>query len=266
LRRHATLVATVLDTITRLTDDTVALFDRAVDRMFRRAEVREQDALMRDIRAINDKVRLLAKLGAVLIEAKQNGADLQEAVASAIGWDRLARSVEEAKCPARPEKADLRALAVRAWPVLHRLGPLFLGSLRFNAVPSVAAILRAVELLRSIYESGGRKWPQSLPTSFLRPAWRDAVLNTDGAERRTWEAATFLALRDRVRAGDIWIEGSRQWRAIEDQLIPPALFAAMREILPSHKGLLRVLLLRLKVPFRHPARRIASGCPELSPL
>ena len=32
LRRRATLVATVLDTITRLTDDTVALFDRAVGR------------------------------------------------------------------------------------------------------------------------------------------------------------------------------------------------------------------------------------------
>jgi TnpA family transposase len=232
LRRRATMVATVLDTITRLTDDTVALFDRAVGRMFRRAEVREQDAMIRDARAINDKVRLLARLGAALIEAREGGADLQEAVASAIGWDKLARSVEEAKRLARPDKADLSALAARAWPVLHRLGPLFLGSLRFHAVPAAAATLRGVELLRSIYESGGRKWPRSLPTSFLRPAWREAVLSADGAERRTWEAATLLALRDRLRAGDIWVEGSRQWRAVEDQLIAPALFAAMREAGP----------------------------------
>lgn len=40
-------------------------------------------------------------------------------------------------------------------------------------------------------------------------------------DRRTWESATLLALRDRLRAGDIWVEGSRQWRAVEDQLIPP---------------------------------------------
>jgi hypothetical protein len=232
LRRRATLVATVLDTITRLTDDTVALFDRAVGRMFRRAEIREQDTLMRDARALNDKVRLLAKLGAALIEARESGADLQEAVASAIGWDKLARSVEEAKRLARPDKTDLAALAARAWPVLHRLGPLFLGSLQFHAVPAAAATLRAVELLRSIYESSGRKWPSNLPTSFLRPAWREAVLSADGTERRIWEAATLLALRDRLRAGDIWVEGSRQWRAVEDQLIPPALFAAMREAGP----------------------------------
>jgi TnpA family transposase len=232
LRRRATLVATVLDTITRLTDDTVALFDRAVGRMFRRAEIREQDSLIRDARAINDKVRLLAKLGRALIEARETGADLQETVASAIGWDKLARSVEEAKHLVRPDKADLSALATRAWPVLHRLGPLFLGSLRFHAVPAAAATLRAVELLRSIYENGGRKWPRNLPTSFLRLAWREAVLGADGAERRIWEAATLLALRDRLRAGDIWVEGSRQWRAVEDQLISPALFAAMREAGP----------------------------------
>jgi hypothetical protein len=234
LRRRAILVATVLDTITRLTDDTVALFDRAVGRMFRRAETRERDALLRDTRAINDKVRLLARLGTALIEARENGADLQEAVASAIGWDKLAHSVAEANRLARPDKTDLPALAARAWPVLHRLGPLFLGSLRFHVVPAAAATLRAIELLRAIYENGGQKWPPSLPTSFLRPAWREAVVGAETANRRRriWEAATLLALRDRLGAGDIWVEGSRQWRAVEDQLIPPARFAAMREAGP----------------------------------
>ena len=230
LRRRATLVATVLDTITCLTDDSVALFNRAVGRMFRRAETRERDALLRDARAINDKVRLLAKLGAALIAARDSGADWQEAVAAAIGWDKLARSVAEANRLARPDKTDLTALAGRAWPVLHRLGPLFLGPLHFRAMPAAIATLRAVELLHAIYESDGQKWPPSLPTSFLRPAWREAVLGVEpvNRRRRIWEAATLLALRDRLGAGDIWVEGSHQWRAVEDQLIPPALFAAMR--------------------------------------
>jgi hypothetical protein len=228
LRRRATLAATVLDTITRLTDDGVSLFDRAVGRMFRRAEVREQDALLRNARVINDKVRLLAKLGSALIQARDCGADLDEAVAAAVGWDKLAHSVEEAERLARPDKADLPALATRAWPVLHRIGPLFLGAFQFRAVPAAAATLRAVELLREAYASGRRKWPRNPPTSFLRPAWRNAVWSSGELDRRIWEAATLLALRDRLRAGDIWVEGSRQWRAIEDQLIPPALFAAMR--------------------------------------
>jgi TnpA family transposase len=233
LRRRATLAATVLDTAARLTDDGVGTFDRAVGRMFRRAELAEGDALLRDARAVNDKVRLLARLGAALIEARDGKGDLEAAVADAVGWDRLARSVAEAECLARPDRADLPALAARAWPVLHRLGPTFLDAFRLRAVPAAAGALRAVEALREVYASSGRRWPGSLPTSFLRPAWREALQTAEGtSERRVWEAATLLALRDRLRAGDIWVEGSRQWRAVEDQLIPPALFAAMREAGP----------------------------------
>ena len=231
LRRRATLVATVLDTTARLTDDGIGLFDRAVGRMFRRAEAREEDAVLRDARAANDKVRLFAKLGAALIAAKEGDADLDGAVELSVGWETLAASVAEAERLARPDRVDLLALATRAWPVLHRLGPVFLDAFQFRAVPAAAATLRAVEVLHETYGSG-RKWPKSPPTSFLRPAWRYAVRDS-GAEnstdhRRTWEAATLLALRDRLRSGDIWVQGSRQWRAIEDQLIPPALFAAMR--------------------------------------
>src|SRR4051795_6099174 len=158
--------------MTRLTDDGVALFDRAVGRMFRRAEVREEDALLRKARVVNDKMRLFAKLGAALIEAKAGGADLDDdAVAAAVGWDKLAASVAEAERLARPDKADLPALAARAWPVLHRLGPLFLNGAAFRAVPACSATLRAVEVLRGAYGRSHRQWPPSLPTGFLRPAW-----------------------------------------------------------------------------------------------
>ena len=161
---------------------------------------------------MNDKVRLLAKLGAALIAAKAGDSDLDGAVTSAVGWEKLAASVAEAERLVRPDKVDLPALAARAWPVLHRLGPVFLEVFRLRAVPAAGATLRTVELLREVYGSTGRKWPTSLPTSFFRPAWRNAVRDS-GSEastgyRRIWEAATLLALRDRLRAGDIWVEAA----------------------------------------------------------
>src|SRR4051794_10533251 len=144
---------------------------------------------------------------------KETDADLDGAVVSAVGWEKLAASVAEAERLARPDKVNLPALAVRAWPVLHRLGPLFLDAFQLRAVPAGTATLRAVELLHGAYRSGGRTWPRSPPTSFLRPVWREAVLDSGSkgvtGYRRVWEAATLLALRERLRAGDIWVEGSR---------------------------------------------------------
>jgi TnpA family transposase len=229
LRRRATLVATVLDTTARLTDDVIASFDRMVGRLFRRAEAREEDAVLRNARSVNEKVRLFTKLGEALLAAKEAKEDPLKAVETAVGWDRLARSVEEARRLVRPDKTDLAALAARAWPVLHRLGPLFLGALCFRGLPAAAGTVRAVETLRAVYRNDNKEWPASLPVAFLRSGWRNAVLTGENANRRTWEVATLLALRDRLRAGDIWVEGSRQWRAIEDQLIKPALFQSMRE-------------------------------------
>jgi len=114
LRRRATLVTTVLDTTMRPTDDGVALFDWAVGRMFRRAKVHEEDAALRDARAVNDKVRLLAKLGTALVRGKASRADLDRAVATAVDWAKLAVSVAEVERLTRPDKADLPALAARA--------------------------------------------------------------------------------------------------------------------------------------------------------
>ena len=191
LRRRATLVATVLDTATRLTDEGVGLFDRAVGRMFRRAEAREEQAVLRDARAVNAKVRLLAKLGTALIEARESDGDLDGAVESSVGWDKLAASIAEAHRLVWPDKADLLALAARAWPVRRRLGPLFLDAFRLRAAPAAPSTLRAVELLHTVvYASGGRTWPKSLPISSLRPTWRDAVLDSAAKgrveHRRTW--------------------------------------------------------------------------------
>src|SRR5205085_889653 len=78
---------------------------------------------LRNARAINDKVRLCAQLGDALLAAKTAGGDPLEAVETAIGWERLAHSVAEARRLVRPDKTDLPALAARAWPVRHRLGP-----------------------------------------------------------------------------------------------------------------------------------------------
>jgi hypothetical protein len=145
--------------------------------------------------------------------------DLDGAIEASVAWDRLTTSIAEAQRLVRSDKADLPALAAWAWPVLRRLGPLFLDALQLRAVPAATSTLRAVELLHPVvYASGGCTWPKSLRISFLRPTWRSAVLDTAAKghveHRRTWEAAVLLALRDRLRGGDICVEGSLQWRAM----------------------------------------------------
>jgi TnpA family transposase len=142
-----------------------------------------------------------------------------------ISWERLASSVEEAKRLLRPDVPDLTAVAKRGLPIMRVIGPALLAKLTFKSVPAAAGLLRALELLRAFYLGGRRSWPRQAPTGFIRPSWRKSVGTP--VDRRLYELAVFAELRKCLRAGDVWVEGSRQFRAVEDQLIAGSQFEAM---------------------------------------
>ena len=234
LRRRAILVATVLDTITRLTDDTVALFDRAVGRMFRRAEIREQRCP--DARCPGDQ-RQGAPAGKAGSGVDRGSGERRRFAGSRGFRDRLGQAGPQRRGGETPGASGQNGSS----------GP---GRARLAGAASARAAVPWIPALSR--RSGGRRDPArgrasaldlrerrpemaAQPADELSPSGlaRSGVgAETANRRRRIWEAATLLALRDRLRAGDIWVEGSRQWRAVEDQLIPPALFAAMREAGP----------------------------------
>lgn len=45
---------------------------------------------------------------------------------------------------------------------------------------------------------------------------------------QAWEVAVFVHLRERLKTGDIWVDGSRAWRSFEDYLLPRHVFDQMR--------------------------------------
>lgn len=230
-RRHAILVAIVLETQVMLTDDAVLMFERLFGQMFRRVERREEAALKRDRRTINDKIRLLARLGDALLAARDSGADAFAAIERVVTWDELGTQVEEAKRLVRPDPLDPVTLAQSSFPILRQIGPAFVQAFAFGAVPACSGLARGVEVMRLLGQGRLRKMPADAPIGFIRPTWRRRI-GRDAMDRRTYEFCVLAELRDRLRAGDMWVEGSRRYRAVEQQLIPAPVFAAMREAGP----------------------------------
>lgn len=230
-RRRAVLVATVLETQVTLTDDAVLMFERLFGQMFRRVERREDAAFKRDQRTINSKVKLLARIGNALIAARSSGADPFAAVEQIIGWDELGHEVDEANRLVRPDPLDPVQLAQSNFPILRQIGPAFLQAFIFGAVPACSGLARAVEVVRSLYSGRLRKLPADAPVGFIRRSWRRQI-GRGQIDRRTYEFCVLAELRDRLRAGDMWVEGSRRYRAVEQQLIPAPVFVAMREAGP----------------------------------
>lgn len=218
-RRYATLVAITLDSTASLTDQAIDLFDRLVGTMFRKAEGRHTRAFQADARAINEKVRLYARVGAALIAAHDNKRDAFRAIARVVPWERFRATVAEAESLARPEEFDTLEKIGEHYAGIRRWSPAFLHAFDFEGVPACASLMRAIVVLREVNRSDTASLPKSAPTAFVRPRWASYVLPGGSIDRRHYELCVLSELRDRLRAGDVWVAGSRQYRSFEERLM-----------------------------------------------
>src|SRR5467141_616344 len=179
-RRHATLVAVALDHAASLTDQAINLFDRLIGAMFRKADERHARAFQADGRAINEKVRLYARVGTALIAARDNKQDAFDAITAVIPWDRFLASVEEAEALARSEEFDAYQMLGEHYAGIRRWAPTFLDAFVFQGVPAAAALMRAIDMLRDMNRSAVITLPKSAPISFVRERWARHVLRGGG--------------------------------------------------------------------------------------
>ena len=81
-------------------------------------------------------------------------------------------------------------------------------------------MLTAVEILKAMDRDGTRALRKRPPASFLPAKWRKLIFAKGAADRRLYEVAVLAMLRERLRGSDIWVSGSRDYRAFEDYLLP----------------------------------------------
>jgi TnpA family transposase len=220
-RRQASLVAVALDLSASLTDQAIDLFDRLVGAMFRKAEARHARAFQADGRAINEKVRLYAQVGAALIAARETGQDAFKAIGAVIPWERFCETVAEAQALSRSEEFDPLQMLGEHYAGVRRWSPAFLTAFTFQGVPAAASLLRAIDILRQLNAGLISSLPKSPPTGFVRERWARHVFADGAINRRYYELCVLSELRDRLRAGDVWVAGSRRYRSFEERLIAP---------------------------------------------
>ena len=95
---------------------------------------------------------------------------------------------------------------------LRRYLPAFL-ELPFQAERGSERLLAAIELARELNREHARNLPPDAPDDFVPPGWRVSLYRdkekTGQADRRLWELALAMAMRDALRGGGLYLPESR---------------------------------------------------------
>lgn len=228
-RRYATLTALLLETQATIIDEIIELHDHMIGRLFNRAKRNHEQQFQQSGKSINEKVRLFWRIGHALLEAKRAGSDPFAAIEIIIPWDAFTQSVTEAQKLAQSEDFDYLHRIGDGYSQIRRYAPAFLEALQLKAAPAALEILAAVEILKAMNIENMRKVPKDAPTGFVRKRWKNLVFTEEGVDRRFYELCVLSELKNSLRSGDIWVQGSRQFKDFDEYLIPVEKFASLKQ-------------------------------------
>ena len=220
-KKYAILVAYLLELIQDLTDQAFEIHDRQIMSLLSKGRKAQEELQKQNGKSINEKVVHFADLGAALIKARNEGIDPFVAMEAVMPWNQLVKSIEEAKRLARPIDFDYLDLLEKKFYTLRKYTPTLLKSLEFRSTKSAEPLMKAVDIIRDMNETGKRKVPEGAPLDFVSNRWQKHVYDEDGTiNRHYYEMAVLTELRNYVRSGDVSIIGSRQHKDFDEYLVP----------------------------------------------
>ncbi|SFI12820.1 MULTISPECIES: Tn3 family transposase [unclassified Bacillus (in: firmicutes)] len=218
-KRYSILIVYLLHLTQDLTDKAFEIHDRQILSLLSKGRKVQEEIQKQNGKKLNEKVIHFTNIGQALIKAKKEKLDVFDVLESVIEWNSFVSSVEEAQELARPADYDYLDLLQKRFYSLRKYTPTLLRVLEFHSTKANEPLLQAVEIIRGMNESGKRKVPDESPVDFISKRWKKHLYEDDGTiNRHYYEMAVLTELTEHIRAGDVSIVGSRQYRDFEEYL------------------------------------------------
>ena len=219
-RRIATLAAQMADLSVTITDATIAMFERLTGQLFSRSRNHQEEVWRMGKTRVGKLMQLFGASIDAMARAQDLGQDPFAALDADVGWDTLLGKRDEIASFGELATSDPLSLAAERYAYMRKFAPAFLEAFQFNATDAGDDLKDAIALLRDQNRTGKRKLPDDLPMPFAAKHWPSLIVQGGQPQRRVYETAIVSTLRDRLRAGDVWVDGSREYRRFDSYLMP----------------------------------------------
>jgi TnpA family transposase len=232
LRRHPeplrlTLLAAFCHLRSRELIDTLSdLLVDMVHRVAHRAETRVERELIADFKRVSGKNNLLFQMAEASLEHPESA--VKEVIYPIANEGTLRDLVREFKATGPAYRQQLHTVMRSAYRSHYRAMLIrLLNTLEFCSNNDLhRPVLDALALVKKYAGSRLQMYPQEedIPVEgIVRGPWRETVLerDADGTERvnrLAYEVCVLLALRDRLRSKEVWVEGANRYRNPDDDL------------------------------------------------
>ena len=237
-RRHLALVCFLHQAWRDTLDQAVDMYGKLLDRNRKLVEERLDDMLKAQRHAVDRIVQRYRRLGAVLLDSDVGDDELRARLLSIVPEEQLREDQSDLASWTRGDrKARFEQTAERHAGLSQFAAP-FLSRMKFvdeqgeGASPTLAA-LRAYREHRA---AGRRGLPPDVSIDFAPPALQPLIRHNGVTDRRRWESALFLKVRDEIQTGNLAIEGAKNFGRFEAFFLPTAQWEQVRDAFWARTG------------------------------
>jgi TnpA family transposase len=227
-KRYPVLVAFMFQALEELIDEAIELFDQSITQAYSRAKNSLKSHQEKVQESINEKVRILKIIGAIILDENIADPELRKELYGKIPLDKLRLAIDDCGKLMRPENDKGLDYFANRFSYLRQYTPTFLQQIQFKSAQADEPVIKAIEIIKEMNQSATRKVPANAPTDFVNSSWQQYVFNNDKIERQYYELCTLWELRNCLRSGDVWVDGGRRYNNPEHYLIPKSIWPEMK--------------------------------------
>jgi len=237
-RRYAVLVCFLRQVYQDAIDHMVEMHDKLMLKVENRAQEDVDAEMRRQRRLIRNSLHSFHRLGQIVLDETVPDIELRNAVFREVGKDRLSEQLTATESWLTGKYSHVFNLVMQRFYYLRQFSPAFLKSLTFRREEEAdTALVTAIDLLQKMNEDGKRKLPEDAPLGFVPKKLRSLVESAGEVNKRAWECALLLAIRDEVRAGNLYVQQSKRFGRFDDFFISDGKWQAQRDAFFKHAGL-----------------------------
>lgn len=228
-RRYPILLALVVQSLEDITDETLDLFIGYIGAANSQAGKELKDFRQKVAGATDDKVRHFQAIGTMVLSPDIADLQLRPFIYQYLPHDQMEAQVEECKFLVRPSDNSHYDFLLSSHKSIRLFSPKFLVAFNFQANPASRPLLDAIEVLREYNRTNKHQLSNHSTLAFVPGKWMNYVLEDNGSINKFYyELCVLWELRSALRAGNIWVDGSRRYADLESYLIPRAEWPKLR--------------------------------------
>ncbi|KAA3643843.1 MAG: Tn3 family transposase [Chloroflexi bacterium] len=236
--RYTVLVCFLRQVHRESVDHMIDMHHKLMLRVHNRAKEEMDDHMRRQRRMIRNSLSTFRSLAKTLLDDSIQDADIRHVLFKKVDRENLTLQMDEVENWLTGKYSHVFNLVVQRFSYLRQFAPTFLGHLDFRLEDGVqSSITEAIHLLKKMNTDNKRKLPEGAPLDFIPKKIQPLVQLNGEVSKPAWECALLTAVRDEIRAGNIYVDRSNRFGRFDDFFITDDIWGMQREGFFKRAGL-----------------------------